>query len=92
MSCDDFPYGGDKNIDDLNSLSNYYTTQNWDAYKRKLSLKPKDILEDLNNALQDLFSNFSIQTLNTHKKAFSLLLIIVTAIGLLLLYTNRYVS
>ena len=83
-----FPYGGDIDENKMKKMSNEYSLKEEENYQRTLSLDINDILIDMNLAFQELSHNFDVSTLNKHKKSVGLLLIVVSIIGLLLLYIN----
>jgi hypothetical protein len=75
-----FPYGG--NIENLESLSQLASEKEEEKYKRKMSLQPGDILDDLFDAFNELSKSPNITTAKKHLKVLSLALIFICILGL----------
>jgi hypothetical protein len=97
-----YPYGGNMttseckfstrkctfSTSDLPELTKNANSVQERKYRRELSLNPQHLVADLNNALQNLSNDFTVNTLSKHVKELSLFVIFVSIVGLLLLYIN----
>ena len=81
-----YPYGGFKNDIMLQKMSKKATESNIKKYNRHKSLEFDDVIEDLNEAFQNLSNKFNLQTLMMHLKELSIVLIVISLIGILILY------
>lgn len=81
-----FPYGGEKTMKELKILGENDTQKYKKKYERKLSLKPQDVLDDLNDAFQAIAKNPNIYTMQKHLKAIAIFIILVSLLGILSLY------
>ena len=81
-----YPYGESKDEKTLQNMSNEDTKRNQELYDKYMNLDPKTLISELNDAFQDLSKNSDLQTVLKHLKTLSLLLIIVSLIGIILLY------
>lgn len=79
-----YPYGGEKTKEEMKEMSMKATKKNKAKAKREQSLKFDHLILDLNKAFRDLSKDASIQTLKKHLRILSILLIIISLLGLLM--------
>lgn len=81
-----YPYGESKDIKTLQNMGDLDTKRNKEFYDKYMGFDPKTLISELNDAFQDLSKNSDVQTVLKHLKVLSLLIIVVSLVGIIVLY------